>query len=125
MRALLLLPLLAGCAVAQPRVGAEGCAAGTAPAVVAEAYFGRSQAGREAVGEAEWARFLEEVATPAFPDGLTVLEAGGQWRGGDGRIARERSKLLLVALPGATAAEALARLAPVTAAYGARFAQRA
>jgi hypothetical protein len=63
------------------------------------------------------------VVTPAFPDGLTVLDGAGQWRSRDGRIARERSKILVVALPGSTLAEAASRLAPVAAAYRARFAQ--
>jgi hypothetical protein len=122
---LLALPLLAGCTMAPVTVGvgAEFCAAGTMPATVAEAFFGRSSGGREAVDDAAWARFLDEVVTPAFPDGLTVLDAAGQWRTSDGRVARERSKVLIVALPGATPDRALARLAPVTAAYRARFAQ--
>lgn len=118
---LLLLPLLAGCAA--PGAAALSCPAGLSPATVAEAFFGRDAGGREVVSDADWARFIDEVVTPAFPDGLTVLDAAGQWRGRDGRIARERSKLLLVALPGADAAQARARLAPVIAAYRARFAQ--
>jgi hypothetical protein len=121
--ALLALPLLAGCTVAQVSVGVEACPPGTGPATVVEAFLGRSHAGREVVGEAEWARFMDEIVTPAFPDGLTVLDAAGQWRGRDGRVARERSKLLLVALPGATATEAVARLAPLRAEYRRRFAQ--
>lgn len=124
-RALLALPLLAGCTMAQVSVGVgvEACAAGTMPATVAEAYFGRSSGGRDVVDEAAWARFLDEVVTPAFPDGLTVLDAAGQWRNREGRIGRERSKVLVVALPGGTPDQAVARLAPVTAAYRARFAQ--
>lgn len=121
--ALLALPVLAGCTVAQVSVGLESCPAGTAPATLAEAFFGRSHAGREVVAEADWARFMDEVVTPAFPDGLTVLDAAGQWRGRDGGVARERSKLLLVALPGATADTALARLAPLRSEYRRRFAQ--
>ncbi len=109
--------LLAGCATPPP------CPPGLGPATVAEAFFGRNQAGREVVSDADWARFLEDSVTPAFPDGLTVLDGAGQWRGRDGRIARERSKVLVVALPGGDAAAAQARLAPVIAAYRARFGQ--
>ncbi len=123
-RLLLALPLLAGCTVAQVSVGLEGCPAGTEPATVAEAFFGRSSGGREVVDDAAWTRFVDEVVTPAFPDGLTVLDGAGQWRDRAGRLARERSKVLVVALPGGSAEEALARLAPVTAAYRARFAQQ-
>lgn len=121
-RALLALPLLAGCA-AQPAATVAACPPGTEAATVAEAFFGRNAAGREVVSDDDWARFMAEVVTPAFPDGLTVLDASGQWRGRDGRIARERAKVLLVALPGGTAAEALERLAPLRAAYRARFGQ--
>jgi hypothetical protein len=122
MRALLLaLPLLAGCATAAPP--SPGCPAGTGAATIAEAYFGRNAAGREVVTEEAWTRFLDEVVTPAFPDGLTVLDAAGQWRNREGRIGRERSKVLVVAIPGGTAAEAVARIDPVRRAYTARFGQ--
>jgi hypothetical protein len=122
---LALLPLLAGCTVAQVSVGVGGaaCPDGARPAAIAEAIFGRSHAGREVVDDIAWARFLEEVVTPAFPDGLTVLDGAGQWLGRDGRIARERSKILLVALPDSSLQEASSRLAPVIASYRARFAQ--
>jgi hypothetical protein len=121
-RALLMLPLLAGCA-AQPAAPVAACPPGTEAATIAEAFFGRSAAGREVVSDDDWARFMAEVVTPAFPDGLTVLDGAGQWRARNGRVARERSKVLVVALPGGTAAAALERLAPVRAAYRARFGQ--
>lgn len=122
----LVVALLAGCAAQTPAPrGATdaACPPGTGAATVAEAFFGRNAAGREVVSDAAWDRFMAEVVTPAFPDGLTVLDGAGQWRGRDGRIARERAKVLLVALPGGTPAEALERLAPVRAAYRARFGQ--
>jgi hypothetical protein len=112
-----LLLLLPGCVAPPP-----ACPPGLQAATVLEAFFGRSAGGREVVAEADWARFMDEAVTPAFPDGLTVLDGTGQWRGRDG-IARERSKLLVVALPGGTPAQAMERLAPVVAAYRARFAQ--
>jgi hypothetical protein len=119
--ALLALPLLAGCA--QPGATPPACPAGLEPTAVVEAAFGRNAGGREVVTDAAWQDFLESVVTPAFPDGLTVLDAAGQWRGRDGRIARERSKLLLLVLPGGSADDASARLAPVIAAYRAQFGQ--
>jgi len=48
------------------------------------------------VSEDEWRTFLRQHVTPRFPDGLTVWEAQGQWRRSDGRVARERSKVLLL-----------------------------
>ncbi len=114
-RALLGLLLLAGCAAER-----APCPAGTDAATVAEAYFGRSLRGRPDVTDAEWAAFLAEVVTPAFPDGLTALDGAGQWRRPDGEILRERSKVVVLVLPGADAAAARARLAPVEAAWKAR-----
>jgi hypothetical protein len=117
LAALALLAALAGCA------GAPPCPPGLDAATLASAYFGRTRAGVEVVTDAEWLRFMDAHVTPAFPDGLTVLDAAGQWRGRGGMIARQRSKLLVVALPGAGPAQAMARLAPVIAAYRARFEQ--
>ena len=112
------LLLLAGCATAPP-----SCPIGTAPATIAEAYFGRNVKGRAPVTEAEWARFMAEIVTPAFPDGLTVLDGMGQWRNAEGQISREDSKALLLVLPAQDQTAASARLAPVAAAWKARFAQ--
>ena len=113
-----LLLLMAGCAAAP-----QPCPAGASPATIAEAYFGRNVKTRAPVTEAEWARFMAEVVTPAFPDGLTVLDGAGQWRNAAGQISREDSKILLLVLPGQDQAAASARLQPVTAAWKARFAQ--
>jgi len=116
--ALGVLLLLAGCAAAP-----QPCPAGANTATIAEAYFGRNVKSRAPVTETEWARFMAEVVTPAFPDGLTVLDGAGQWRNAAGQISREDSKVLLLVLPGQDQAAASARLAPVTAAWKARFAQ--
>ena len=116
--ALSALLLLAGCAAAP-----QSCPVGAGPATIAEAYFGRNVKARAPVTEAEWARFMADTVTPAFPDGLTVLEGKGQWRNAAGQISREDSKVLLLVLPGQDQSAASARLAPVTATWKARFAQ--
>jgi len=118
----LILPLLAFLLM-QPAAAAEPCPPGTMATTVAEAYFGRNAQGREVVDDAAWAGFLDEVVTPAFPDGLSVLDAAGQWRNRAGTIGRERTKLLVVAMPGASLAEAASRMAPVREAYRTRFGQ--
>jgi hypothetical protein len=112
------LLLLAGCAAAP-----QPCPAGAGPATIAEAYFGRNVETRAPVTDAEWARFMADTVTPAFPDGLTVLDGLGQWRNAAGQISREDSKVLVLVLPGQDQAAASARLALVTAAWKARFAQ--
>ena len=116
--ALSALLLLAGCAAAP-----QPCPVGGSPATIAEAYFGRNVKHRAPVTEAEWARFMAEEVTPAFPDGLTVLNGTGQWRNAAGLISREDSKVLVLVLPGQDQAVAAGRLAPVTTAWRTRFAQ--
>ncbi len=75
-------------------------------------FFGRSRPGGGTVSDDEWRGFLAAEVTPRFPDGLTVVDAGGQWRDGAGAIGRERAKLLIVlAEPGANAARRTAEIA--------------
>lgn len=117
-RGLVALLLLAGCAAPTPP-----CPPGTGAATVAEAYFGRNVRDRAAVSEAEWRAFLADTVTPAFPDGLTALDGVGQWRGRDGRIGQEASKVLVVVLPGQDAAAARARMRPIEDEWKRRFRQ--
>jgi Protein of unknown function (DUF3574) len=74
--------------------------------LVAELFFGRTIAPayqRElgaTVTDAQWATFARDVLTPAFPDGLTALDAAGQWRNpATGVIGHEPSTLVIVAAP--------------------------
>jgi hypothetical protein len=99
------------------------CPAGTAPATSAELFLGRAIPGGGVVAEADWQDFLDRVATPAFPDGLTVLPATGQWREASGTLLREEARVLRLVLPGVGAAAARARLAPVAQRYRERFGQ--
>jgi hypothetical protein len=89
-----------------------------------ELMFGRNIRGHLRVGDAAWARFLAREITPRFPDGLTVLDAAGQWRDpADGRIVREPSRLvIIVTADGAPLVDD--RIAAVTAAYKQRFRQK-
>ena len=84
--------LLGACAPQQPVT----CAAPLKPAVEVGLYFGRNIAGGGEVSEADWASFLATEVTPRFPDGLSVVDVAGQWRGPSGEISRERSKMLIV-----------------------------
>jgi hypothetical protein len=65
--------------------------------VTAELFFGRNIGDRLGVSDADFAEFLAREITPRFPDGLTVVDARGQWRDGErGRIVREPSKLVVL-----------------------------
>jgi hypothetical protein len=120
-----LLPLLAGatllsgCATLAP----AACPAGQSPGRTVQLFFGRDIGDQVGVSEADFARFVDEELTPRFPDGLTVLDAAGQWRGASGVVGREPSKVVILALLGRAGDED--RLEAVRAAYKRRFSQEA
>jgi hypothetical protein len=90
---------------------------------VAELMFGRNIGHRRGVSEAEWGRFVDREIISRFPNGLTVLNAGGQWRDeATKKIVREPSKLVQIVLPGQV--EDIARLNEIVAAYKRRFKQQ-
>ena len=101
------LGLIAGAVL---MAGASPAPVCTAPAthamLVAELFFGRDIAPqyRQALGpmvtEAQWRGFERTVLTPAFPDGLTEIDARGQWRDpATGTIVREPTKTVIIAAP--------------------------
>ena len=111
-------------------------AAGSGPALAASAascppsteefaeyrlFFGRSQGTVEVVSDKAWRAFLADVVTPRFPDGLTVLDAAGQWREDSGEIVRERTKLLLILAP--PGGDAMTRTDEIAEAYKLAFGQ--
>ena len=94
------------------------CTGTQKPWVVADLLFGRTH-----VSEAGFARFLAAEVTPRFPDGFTVIDAKGQWRApGSGRISKERSKVLTIAMP--PSADNDGRLQKIIEAYKSRFRQQ-
>jgi hypothetical protein len=58
-------------------------------------YFGLARPAGT-ISEKQWKTFVREEVTARFPQGFTIWEAHGQWRGADGRISRERAKVLLL-----------------------------
>jgi hypothetical protein len=91
--------------------------------VRSEIYFGQTKPGGRAIPEGDWQGFLDEVVTPQFPVGLTVLSAAGQWRNATGQIDHEPSKVLVLVHPPSREVEA--RIDAIRAAYCQRFAQEA
>lgn len=61
-----------------------------------ELYFGLSKPGGKTVSEVEWQQFLNRVITPRFKDGLTVMDANGQYLNNSGKLIKERTKLVVV-----------------------------
>lgn len=94
--ALLIASALAGCAGLAP----QACIPGQQPMLSAELLFGRKVGDRIGVSEAAFRRFVDEDVTPRFPDGLTILDASGQYRDRErGMLIREPSKLVLITTP--------------------------
>jgi Protein of unknown function (DUF3574) len=55
------------------------------------------------VSPEDWRAFLAETVTPRFPEGLTVWDASGQWRGSTGQVVREASYVLNIVHPNSEA----------------------
>ena len=92
---LLLAWVLPGCQTTESRTEVPAREE-TAAWTKTELYFGLSRPGGGQVSGDEWDVFLEREITPRFPDGLTVLDANGQWRDKSGTIIREKTKLLIL-----------------------------
>src|SRR5205085_6127042 len=91
--------------------------------LVAELFFGRNIPGRAPLTDAEWSEFAAQTITPNFPDGFTVFDGDGQWQNPvTGRIARDRTKVLLVAAK--RQPDLAPRLSAVIEAYQSRFHQQ-
>lgn len=100
------------------------CHGAQKPKEIAELMFGRNIGNRLGVSEAAWTGFVAHEMTPRFPDGLTVVDATGQWRDTKtGKVVREPSKRVEIVLPGAGDDED--KLDAIVAAYKHQFRQQA
>ena len=122
---LLILALITVATVscAQPESSTTTCPEGWDQVTEYRLYFGRGDAigNPMAVSDEAWAQFLADTVTPRFPDGLTVTDGAGQWRGESGEISREQSKVLTILVWPDDAA--LQRLNQIAAEYEHRFNQ--
>lgn len=117
--AVALAAILAGCA----SLAAPACAPGQQAMLTAELLFGRKIGDRLGVSEAAFGRFVDAEVTPRFPDGLTILDAKGQYRDtARAVLVREPSKLVLIALKDEP--EGRSKLAAIAASYKSRFNQQ-
>lgn len=91
--------LLAWSLASPPRVEASSCSEGFEKFIEHRLFFGRNSGNVEVVSDEAWDAFLATEITSRFPDGLTVLDAAGQWREDSGNIIRERTKLVIVLAP--------------------------
>ncbi len=78
--------MLWGCG---PNAPVQHCESGN----VTRLYLGQASP-TGVVTPAQWQQFVSDTVTPRFPDGFTVLDAQGQWRGRDGTITQEATRVL-------------------------------
>jgi hypothetical protein len=100
----------------------QPCVAPARMMATAEMMFGRNVGSRLAVSDRAFADFLAAEVTPRFPDGLTVIDARGQWRDAGGALLREPAKLVLLVF--ADDAQKRADLAAIAEAYKRKFRQQ-
>ena len=98
------------------------CPRGLAPMRNIELILGRNISGGGFVSDADWARFVDTEVTPRFPNGLSVFDAQGQWRGPDGVLVREPSKMILIVVKDAK--DDAAKVEAIRTAYKTRFKQQ-
>lgn len=113
--------MLAGCVTTTAPPPAPACPTGQSYLRTAQLFFGRNIGDTPGVSETDFRRFVDEEITPRFPDGLTVLDGGGQWRGDENKLIREASKVVLIVMP--KGRDAPAKVEAVRAAYKHRFRQ--
>src|SRR5277367_1543853 len=88
-------PVLAQTDAAAP---APSCRQGSSAMARTELLFGSERKDLPPVTEAEWQSFVDDEVAQRFPDGFTLLDGQGEWRGSRG-IVRERSHVLLLFHP--------------------------
>ena len=122
---LMALPALAGCAAGAPGRGIPPACpfTGQTRQLRIELYFGLDRPDGRPISETEWRDFVAREVTPRFPDGLSELAAGGQWRDRvSNRIGHEPSRILLLVVPAST--DLAARVEDMTADYRRLFDQQ-
>jgi hypothetical protein len=77
----------------------RGALAGAANFARTELFFGTAKADGTVVNDAQFMAFVDAEITPRFPDGLTLLEADGQFRNAAGEIIKEKSFVLILLYP--------------------------
>lgn len=87
---------LGGCSVEWTREHRLYCRMDERTQIRDTLYFGLSIPGGGSVGDADWKRFEKDVLVPSFPQGFTVLDAHGTWRGADGTSVSEPSRVVIV-----------------------------
>ena len=75
------------------------------------------------VTKEEFLVFIDQEVTPRFPDGLTILDGHGQFRGADGVLVKENSFVLVLLYPAETANESTRKIEQIRSLYITQFQQ--
>jgi hypothetical protein len=87
-----------------------------------ELFFGTAQPDG-VVSEEEFRMFVDLFVTPRFPEGLTVVEAAGQFTGADGVLVKEDAFVLVLLYPAETASESHWKIETIRRLYRKQFQQ--
>lgn len=113
LAAIMLSLTVAGCASLQT----PSCPTSQERLRTAQMFFSQ----KPGVSDAEFRKFVDEELTPRFPDGLTILNGGGQWGGSENQLIREASKVVVIVLP--PKGDPTAKVEAARGAYKKRFQQ--
>jgi len=102
-------------------VHASVCPKGGARWQRSELFMGQLRRDHTPVDEPTFQRFVDEVVTPALPNGFTLLATQGQYRAASGKVVREPGHLLVVLHHGDPETESA--LESVRSVYREKFAQ--
>ncbi|MFT7617625.1 MAG: hypothetical protein ACI97A_001264 [Planctomycetota bacterium] len=61
-----------------------------------EMYFGMKKKDGSSVTSAAFEKFVDDVITPRFKDGLTVVKATGQWQNESAQVIEEESRVVIL-----------------------------
>ena len=88
-----------------------------------ELYFGLGKKDGTEVSEAEWQKFLAEELTTRYPEGMTIIEARGQYKSSSGAIIREPSRVLIILYPKKKRVDAIKKIDAICDGYKRIFQQ--
>lgn len=98
------------------------CPEGTEPYTEYRLFFGRGNADNpRAVSDEAWSEFLEDTITVRFPNGLTVLDAYGQYTDSTSTLIKEDTKVLIILV--SPDADSAPRIDSIIEEYKKRFTQ--
>lgn len=100
---------LSGCAVEWTRKHELYCRMDEKLELRDTLYFGLSIPGGGNVADADWKQFADDTIGHAFPNGFTVVDAHGTWRGADGASVSEPSRVVTIVHPDDGASDAAIR----------------